>query len=88
MQPDLNNDGDMDVLSVSRNDDTIAWYRNDGNGNFSSQLLISTAANGAIHVYVVDLDNDGDLYVLRASYKIAWCRNLNVVQRLPAQGWD
>ncbi len=31
---DLDGDGDMDVLSASGNDDKIAWYENDGNGNF------------------------------------------------------
>jgi hypothetical protein len=74
---DLDNDGDMDVLSASLNDDTIAWYRNDGSG-FSSQLVISTAADGAHSVYAADLDNDGDMDVLSASVnddKIAWYRN-------------
>ena len=27
---DIDNDGDMDVLSASYNDDKIAWYENDG----------------------------------------------------------
>jgi cell fate (sporulation/competence/biofilm development) regulator YlbF (YheA/YmcA/DUF963 family) len=75
---DLDNDGDMDVLSASQNDDTIAWYRNFGNGCFSSQLVISTTANGVRSVWAADLDNDGDMDVLSASPnddKIAWYRN-------------
>ena len=27
---DIDNDGDMDVLSASYNDDKIAWYENNG----------------------------------------------------------
>ena len=27
---DMDNDGDIDILSASENDDTIAWYENDG----------------------------------------------------------
>jgi hypothetical protein len=34
---DLDGDGDNDVLSASFSDDKIAWYINDGNGNFSSR---------------------------------------------------
>ena len=30
---DMDGDGDMDILSASNNDDTIAWYENDGAAN-------------------------------------------------------
>ncbi len=30
---DLDRDGDMDVLSASRDDNSITWYENDGNQN-------------------------------------------------------
>ena len=38
---DLDGDGDMDVLSASDWDDKIAWYENDGSGNFGTQQVIS-----------------------------------------------
>ena len=41
---DLDGDGDLDIVSVSRNDDTISWYENDCDG--SDPL-------------VLDLDGDG-----------------------------
>jgi uncharacterized repeat protein (TIGR01451 family) len=75
---DLDGDGDNDVLSASGNDDKIAWYINDGNGNFSSQQIISTNANNANAVYAIDIDGDGDNDVLSASQldnKIAWYIN-------------
>src|SRR5690606_4680577 len=39
---DLDGDGDMDVVSASSNDHKIAWYENDGLGNFGPQQVITT----------------------------------------------
>ena len=50
---DLDGDGDNDVLSASHNDDKIAWYKNDGNGNFGVQQVITTNADGAQSVYAI-----------------------------------
>ncbi|MCA9257975.1 MAG: VCBS repeat-containing protein [Planctomycetales bacterium] len=77
---DLDNDGDADVVSASSEDDTIAWYENDGdpeNPAFTTHV-ISTAADGASAVQVADLDADGDYDVLSSSSqdgKIAWYEN-------------
>jgi hypothetical protein len=76
---DIDNDGDMDVLSASYDDDKIAWYENDGASNPSfTARTISTSADGAHSVYATDIDNDGDMDVLSASFlddKIAWYEN-------------
>ena len=75
---DLNGDGFADVLSASWDDNKIAWYQNDGAGNFGEQQIITTNANAAKSVYATDLDNDGDADVLSASWsdnKIAWYQN-------------
>jgi hypothetical protein len=76
---DVDGDGDLDVLSASFYDDTIAWYENDGNQNPTFRPHeISTAADGARSVYAADVDGDGDLDVLSASFyddKIAWYEN-------------
>ncbi len=61
------------MLSASA-DNKIAWYANDGTGNFGSQTIISTQALCANSVYAADLDGDGDTDVLSASqcdHKIA-----------------
>jgi hypothetical protein len=68
----------MCFLPLYGYDDKIAWYQNDGAGNFSIQQIITTNANSAWSVYATDLDNDGDADVLSASYydnKIAWYQN-------------
>ena len=70
-------DGDLDVLSASYIDDTIAWYENDGSQNFTAHI-ITTAADGAGSVTTADVDGDGDLDVFSASYDddtIAWYEN-------------
>ncbi len=75
---DLDGDGDMDILSASNDDNKIAWYENDGSGNFVMQQVITTNAILGTSVYASDLDGDGDMDVLSASRsdnKIAWYEN-------------
>ncbi|MDP6547319.1 MAG: FG-GAP-like repeat-containing protein, partial [Phycisphaerae bacterium] len=52
---DVDGDGDLDVLSASWSDDTIAWYENDGSENFTAHT-ISTAANAARSMFAADVD--------------------------------
>jgi hypothetical protein len=78
---DLDGDGDVDMLSATVDDDRIAWYRNtDGLGSFGPQLVISSSAVYPRSVRAADLDGDGDLDVLAASYlddTVAWHENLD-----------
>lgn len=76
---DLDQDGDLDVLSASFQDNKIAWYENmDGLGTFGLQKIITSNAEGASAVYTADLDRDGDQDVLTASAgdnTLAWHEN-------------
>ena len=36
---DLDDDGDMDVLSASEDDSKIAWYENDGSEIFTEHII-------------------------------------------------
>lgn len=75
---DLDGDGDADVVNASGRN-MIAWYRNDGAGEFSAQIVISTETASPTGVDTADLDRDGDIDVLSASLdddKIAWYKNL------------
>ncbi len=79
---DIDNDGDIDVLSTSENDNKIAWYKNlDGNGNFSVQKIINGEANNAKSVSATDVDNDGYIDVIStfSSNEVAWYKNINGV---------
>ncbi|MCA9249180.1 MAG: VCBS repeat-containing protein, partial [Planctomycetales bacterium] len=63
---DVDRDGDTDVLSASLSNDTVAWYANDGEQNFT-EFTISTSTDGARSVFAADVDGDGDTDVLSAS---------------------
>lgn len=78
---DLDQDGDIDVLST-QDDPLVAWWENqDGSGTFGSPRALSQpgAANGVAYVTAADVDRDRDIDVLWASNledKISWRRNL------------
>ena len=81
---DLDGDGDVDVLSASSWSDgewqpgIVTWYENvNGQGNFGPQQVIATEV-GSARVVAQDLDDDGDMDVLVASWaddQIAWYEN-------------
>ncbi len=76
---DIDGDNDMDIISASAYDG-IAWFQNDGSGNFSDKIIISTYTytSYAMAVYAADLDGDNDFDVISASLddnKIAWYAN-------------
>ena len=70
---DLDGDGDVDVLSSSWNDSTIAWHENsDGRGINWTEHKITTDAEVATSVFGIDVDSDGDIDVLSASVQSAF----------------
>lgn len=79
---DLDNDGDPDVLSASRDDDKIAWYENIEEGRFGPQQVITQFAMGARSVHAADIDGDGDQDILTASqddHLVAWYENFSII---------
>ena len=78
---DLDGDGDHDVLTGSRDGDTIVWHENtDGRGTFDRRQVISSTADWVTSVFAEDMDGDGDADVLSASLgddTIAWHENLD-----------
>ena len=81
---DLDGDGDNDVLSALWDDensanDQVAWYENrDGRGSFGPRQIITTQVTGPRSVFAADVDGDGDVDVISASFlddKIAWYQN-------------
>src|SRR6185369_12026745 len=75
---DLDGDGDLDALSATSDNNTIAWYENHDNGSSFTPHPINTSASAAHCVAAADLDSDGDMDVLSASSgdnTIAWYEN-------------
>ena len=64
---DINSDGEMDVLSVSKTGNAVAWWMNDGDQNFTKYIIDENFIN-ANKAYPVDLDSDGDIDILGASF--------------------
>ncbi|MFK7773353.1 MAG: FG-GAP-like repeat-containing protein [Saprospiraceae bacterium] len=78
---DLDNDGDNDVLTTSKNTHKVLWYENsDGEGLFETEVVISHNLKGASSVQAVDLDGDNDLDIIatsEADHLLVWYENLD-----------
>ncbi len=72
---DFDNDGDLDVV-ISSLDNDILWYENDGFGAFTSHQLTSTYT--LKYFDVLDLDGDGDVDILaieNSNNQLVWLEN-------------
>ncbi|WP_187265456.1 FG-GAP-like repeat-containing protein [Reinekea thalattae] len=77
---DFDRDGDVDLISASSRDNTIAWYSNNG-ANYFTKIDIYNEAEFVLMVGVADIDGDGDADLMSASYSdntIAWYENRSV----------
>ena len=76
---DLDQDGDMDILGVSSDDDQIVWWRNDGGDPISwTEQMICSDFDGAKSARVADFDHDGLLDVVGTAIfdnEIRWWKN-------------
>jgi hypothetical protein len=57
---DIDNDGDVDVLSTSYQDEAVSFFENLGNGTFNPIHIISTVVDHSGFVITADMDGDGD----------------------------
>ena len=78
---DIDNDGDLDIISLSYFNQTLAWHENLGGGIFDTvQSVISSDLTNATFLEVADLDNDLDVDIMvtstLANKKLVWFENL------------
>jgi hypothetical protein len=76
---DLDGDGDLDVLGAAWVDRGVSWYENlNGEGDFGPKRVISDDLHGRHSITTSDVDDDGDLDVIDASYhSVHYYRNLD-----------
>lgn len=81
---DLDEDGDLDVVfATDTSDDKVAWYRNEGQGNFSNEIVLFRKGpiweNGNVRdFHIVDLDRDGDMDIILVAHtprQVTWLEN-------------
>jgi len=75
---DIDNDEDQDMLATGINSGIALWRNDGGNPVEWTKLAIDEDFYGAITVYAIDIDDDGDLDVLGGSWynhEIACWRN-------------
>jgi hypothetical protein len=73
---DLDGDGDTDLAATSCGSQ-VAWFENDGNNNFSCQILESSF-NCAVSVAAADLDLDQETDLVASAWsaaKVDWWKN-------------
>ncbi len=78
---DIDNDGDLDIITTALFDDLVVWFKNiDGQGTFSDKIIIDNSSNQPLMLIAGDIDNDGDLDLICPSTldnTIAWYQNLD-----------
>jgi CSLREA domain-containing protein len=78
---DIDDDGDLDLLSGTYYDGEIAWWENlDGNGRSWLMHLVASGYSQPYTVGAADMDNDGALDIYSAVFggdKIVWWRNVD-----------
>ncbi len=74
----LNNDAFADIVIGTDLGGTIEWYKNNGNGTFTLQTLISSTLSRVNGIVIADLDNDSKNDIVATSYnlgKAVWFKN-------------
>ena len=77
---DFNRDGHVDILTAIPRDNTVAWYPNDGRGEFGEANIVTTDHRFVTQADAADFDQDGDLDVVSISpnrWTILWFENLD-----------
>lgn len=61
---DIDGDGDMDVVAVSRSNGAVVWYENDGNGNFPHHHHVFSFTEDSRNLALLDLNSDDAIDIL------------------------
>jgi len=65
---DLDNDGNLDLITTSTNTGEIVFYQGDGSGSFDTGTAITNTLDEPQKALAADFDNDGDMDLVVADY--------------------
>jgi uncharacterized repeat protein (TIGR01451 family) len=88
LTPDVDSDGDFDLIFCLFSLDKIVLYENLGGGIFGSVQTIDSYCNGARNISMADFDGDLDLDLIGSAYNadtISWYENLGSASFGPEQ---
>jgi len=74
----INNDAYADIVIGTFVGGTIEWYKNNGNGTFTLQALVTSSLPRVNGLAIADLDNDNDNDIIATSYslgQVVWFKN-------------
>ena len=74
---DVDGDGDVDVVSASLSEDTVAWFENSGDGSSWTEHTLATI-DGARFLSAADVDGDGDVDIFSSATgnpRLVWFEN-------------
>jgi hypothetical protein len=83
---DIDNDGDIDILTNYDQTSAVIWFANNGEGTFSAENTVYSQTDyiGLQSVYCADLDQDGDVEVIWAAvnHGLFYHDNMSLVSSL------
>jgi hypothetical protein len=78
---DIDGDGDIDVITVADDPDELAWWENvDGSCDVWTEHIITGDLDGAVAVFIADVNDDGYPDILTAADNaddITWWENID-----------
>ncbi|MCB0444938.1 MAG: T9SS type A sorting domain-containing protein, partial [Gelidibacter sp.] len=90
---DLDDDGLKDIIlgnsqgeALEPNNTDLAWFKNNGSGNFSSEMIIDITQSQTFAFTIADFDNDNDLDISSVSYNqdaLNWFENFKYTLSTP-----
>ena len=70
---DIDNDGDLDLVTTGRSTANISWYQNDGSQNFT-KIVIDTDNTVHEQIQLADIDGDNILDIVASARNLTWYR--------------